>query len=224
MFFQKAWSRYFIHANTIINGAFGTLSVFMLVWSKYWPVSAIIPVLLFFIFCLLSSWFVHTFFKNQTLKYHPFATQDSRGSLACSGNYSETGELAAKHHEKNMKFIRFYFLNSISIGILQIVDGALLTSSSGLGIFSAIFSLLEILWIPVSIIAIYKVTFSKYIPISYTVYNILGWMYGSYLYQQTSNPELFTIPLWVALFGLCFGVYFTVCSIITVKRQDLKNT
>jgi len=52
---------------------------------------------------------------------------------------------------------------SIFIGLSQIIDGGLLVSSSDIGIFSSVFSLFEMLWVPVSVVAIFKVKHSTYV-------------------------------------------------------------
>ena len=54
-----------------------------------------------------------------------------------------------------MKNIRYYIIVSIVIGLLQIIDGLIL-SILGKGIFNYIFSFVEFIWVLVSIWAVIK--------------------------------------------------------------------
>ena len=122
-----------------------------------------------------------------------------------------------------MTYFKFYFFVSTIIGILQIVDGVILISSSDIGAISLVLSLLEMLWVLYSVVAILKVRISKYVPITYVAYNVAGWAYGGYLAMNSPDPELFTVPLWFAVFGLCFGIYFSASSFLSLKQYGSKN-
>jgi len=117
-----------------------------------------------------------------------------------------------------MSYFKFYFYFSAIIGALQVIDGIVLVSSSNIGAINLIFSLLEMLWVLFSVVAIFKVQIMKYVPISYVAYNVLGWVYGVYLAANSESPETLSVPTWFAIFGLCFGVYFIISSILAIKH------
>lgn len=119
-----------------------------------------------------------------------------------------------------MKYFKFYFVTSIIVGILQIIDGVILVSSSDIGVINIVVSLFEMLWVIFSIIAIIKVKKSKYVPLTYIAYNLLGWCYGAYLSFNSQNTEQLILPLWFAIFGLCFGCYFATASYLALKQHD----
>lgn len=121
-----------------------------------------------------------------------------------------------------MNFLKFYLFTSIIVGLLQVVDGLILVSNSNIGTFNTVFALFEMLWVPVSFIAIFKLSVSKYLPITYLVYNILGWLYGSLLLNNSLGPKLDSIPLWFAVFGICFGIYFAMFSFVSLKQYGVK--
>ena len=112
-----------------------------------------------------------------------------------------------------------YFIASILIGFLQVVDGLMLAFKGTPESFSLLFSLLEFVWVPISILAIFQVSRSRYLPVSYVVYNVLGWIYGYYL-VATSDGGPFSIPSWFAVFGFCFGVYFSTASFLVLRSSD----
>lgn len=116
-----------------------------------------------------------------------------------------------------MTYFKFYFFVSAVVGVLQIIDGIVLVSSSNVGSISLIFSLFEMLWVAFSVVATFKVKVMKYVPISYVVYNFSGWVYGAYLAANSSSPEMISVPMWFAIFGLCFGAYFLISSILAIK-------
>ncbi len=122
-----------------------------------------------------------------------------------------------------MKYFKFYFVTSIIVGILQIIDGVILASSSDIGVINIAVALLEMLWVIFSIIAIIKVNKSKYVPITYVAYNLLGWCYGAYLSFHALNTEQSIMPLWFAVFGLCFGCYFATVSYLALKQHGVIN-
>ena len=122
-----------------------------------------------------------------------------------------------------MSYFKFYYYLSVLIGVLQVIDGIVLASSSNIGAINLVFSLLEMLWVLFSVVAIFKVKVMKYVPVSYVVYNVAGWVYGGYLAATSENPETMSIPTWFAIFGLCFGLYFLTASILAIKHGG-KNT
>ena len=87
----------------------------------------------------------------------------------------------ADAREDYMLYHKLYFLVSIVIGVFQIIDGVLLVSLSDIGSFSLVFSISGMLWVIFSIVAIFKVKYSRHVPITYTAYNVFGWAYGVYL-------------------------------------------
>jgi hypothetical protein len=122
-----------------------------------------------------------------------------------------------------MSYFKFYFYISTVIGALQVIDGIILVSSSDIETISLVFSLLEMLWVLFSVIAIFKVKKPKYIPISFVAYNLGGWLYGGYMVANAPTPELLTVPLWFSIFGLCFGIYFSISSFLAIKNGEFKN-
>lgn len=112
-----------------------------------------------------------------------------------------------------------YFIASILIGFLQIIDGLVLALNGKPESFSLLFSSLEFVWVPISIVAVFQVSRFRYLPVSYVVYNVLGWIYGYYL-VKTSDGGPFSIPSWFAVFGLCFGVYFSTASFLVLRSSD----
>lgn len=121
-----------------------------------------------------------------------------------------------------MKFIRFYVVASLVLGVLQIADGIVLVSYGTIAI-SNIFSLLEAIWVVVSMIALWffiKSKFPIFIPTTYILYNVAGWGYGAYLFSQLQNSDqIIDVPLWFKIAGICFGIYFACVNFILYKRK-----
>lgn len=113
-----------------------------------------------------------------------------------------------------MRYVRFYFAGSVMIGLLLTIDSMILLLSAA-GLINLLFSYLEYLWLPLSIVAVVflvKEGLPILVPVSYLVYTVLTWMHAFYMVSQHPDPANIRLPLWVA--GLCvaFGIYFTVVS------------
>jgi hypothetical protein len=122
-----------------------------------------------------------------------------------------------------MTYFRFYFLVSIFVVFLQIIDGVALVSSSNIGAISLLISALSSLWVIFSVIAFFKVVSPKFIPATYTAYYMLSWAYGFYLASNMKNIEEFVTPIEFEIFYLCFGIYFTIASYVALNSYRDKN-
>ncbi len=120
-----------------------------------------------------------------------------------------------------MSFIRFYILSSIALGIVEILDGVILITR-GMTHFNVYISRIEAIWVIVSFLAIWVFKKEKlpiFIPITFILYNILGWAYGAYFvytmvyssYEPPSPPSP-EFPLWVKLINCFFGIFFFVVN------------
>ncbi len=126
-----------------------------------------------------------------------------------------------------MKFAKFYIVGSIVIGFLQVLDGLTLMLGGKLTSFSTVVSVLEFLWVPLSIwaaIVFSKISLPKFPAISYILYNIAGWSLSLYLFmpeiKSGTEPK---IPLEYALAGACFGAYFLTVNFLHFKNMATKN-
>jgi len=113
-----------------------------------------------------------------------------------------------------MKFIKFYILVSLAVGIMQFIEGGLLFLN-GISPITIITTLVEFLWVLVTIVAIFKFSkhnVSKIMPASFIIYNVLGWSYGAYLVSTVENIEEFNPAQSLYLIGVVFGIFFAVFS------------
>ena len=133
------------------------------------------------------------------------------------------GAASVKHPEQLMTYFKFYFLGSIFVGFLQIIDGTSLVTSLNIGAISLLISALSILWVIFSVIAIFKVDSLKFIPATYAAYNMLAWAYGVYIASNSENIEEYVVPIGFYIFYLCFSVFFLIASYMALNRYRAKN-
>ncbi len=125
-----------------------------------------------------------------------------------------------------MKLIKTYLLLASLIGFLQILDGIILYSQSGKAIFfNHIVSMVEAIWILISIISIAlfrRNKLSVLSPVSLIVYEVLGWCAGAVIVLKAANQnislEVLPIPLWAAVAGIIFGAYYIVVNACLYKE------
>ena len=113
-----------------------------------------------------------------------------------------------------MKFVKFYILVSLVVGIMQFIEGGLLFLN-GISPITIITTLIEFLWVLVTIVALFKFSkhnVPKFMPASFIIYNVLGWSYGAYLASTIENIKEFSPPQWVFITGVLFGIYFAAFS------------
>ena len=109
-----------------------------------------------------------------------------------------------------MKFIKFYIIASIAIGIMQLLEGTAFVLEI-INPTEVIASLIELSWVFVTIVAIFRFSknnIPKLVPITFLLYNVLGWSYGIYLVSTVENVEEFNLPKWALFSGIVFGIYF----------------
>ncbi|MHB9095960.1 MAG: hypothetical protein ACYC21_14940 [Eubacteriales bacterium] len=115
-----------------------------------------------------------------------------------------------------MRIAGFYFICSITIGILQIIDGILLVLNKGsFNTFNLTVASIEFLWVPVCIAMIFlckRIKVSLLSPVSYIIYNALGWGIGVFLAPQNQDASITVIPIWAAVIGAGFGVYYVIIN------------
>ena len=122
-----------------------------------------------------------------------------------------------------------YLVGSILVGLVVILDGAMLLKLKGEASGSklvAATSTVEFLWAVVSIVAVFALSFSReeiLSPVLFITHNVLGWLYGVYLapkYLSGSDIEfaLFSVPGWYAMFGFSLGIVYTFLNIYLVLR------
>jgi hypothetical protein len=119
--------------------------------------------------------------------------------------------------------IELYFLVSIFIGIIVIIDGVVLYKARGVcgaNKIQSITTTIEFLWAIASITALLKLELSQLqilIPSLYVVHNILGWVFGFYLCSKSpeikNGTEALVVPYWYIIFGLTVGMVFSISSI-----------
>ncbi len=113
-----------------------------------------------------------------------------------------------------MRYVTFYFSGSVVIGLLLTIDSVMLLLSAA-GVINLLFSYLEYLWLPLSIVAVVFLVrdgLPILVPVSYLVYTVLTWMHAFYMVSQHPDPANIRLPIWVALLCVAFGIYFTVVS------------
>lgn len=116
-----------------------------------------------------------------------------------------------------------YLTGAIVIGFMQIIDGLLALSGYRSSLATA-FSLLEMLWLLVSLIyvlAFQKQLIKPLIPMMYIGYYIFSWLYGSYLLSQKSTGELLTLPAWFMALATGFGLSYCVLAYLFYKKSYL---
>ena len=122
-----------------------------------------------------------------------------------------------------------YLVASILIGLVVILDGAVLLKLKGEASGSklvAATSTVEFLWAVVSIFAVFTLSFSReeiLSPALFITHNVLGWLYGVYLapkYLSGNDIEfaLLSVPGWYAMFGFSLGIVYTFLNIHLVLR------
>lgn len=116
-----------------------------------------------------------------------------------------------------------YLIISIIIGFIVIFDGYILyfKTPGFITTISGLTSTVEFVWAVVSIVALFKLNFTGLqilIPSVYVAHNVFGWIYGVVAYKSnTGAGEDVVIPAWYALFGMIFGIVFTILCLIIVS-------
>lgn len=119
----------------------------------------------------------------------------------------------------------FYLLGSIFIGLVSTYDGYMLCKARGQALKNkliALTSTVEFFWALLTFYVLFTVNFSSIeilIPTLFAIHNIFGWIYSILFLKPPKSDELedmldFTVPRWYSIFGLCFGVVFTVSSLL----------
>ena len=117
----------------------------------------------------------------------------------------------------------FYLFTCIFIGLVSMYDGYMLYKAKGQVIRNKIVvltSCVEFLWSLLTFYVLFTVNFSSIeilVPVLFAAHNVIGWIYSLVFYPIPENAtplELLDIqiPRWYTVFGLCFGIVFTVTS------------
>lgn len=113
-----------------------------------------------------------------------------------------------------MKFARIFFQIALIIGLLEIVDGVLLIVDKGnVNWFNVMVSVFELYWIPVcglAVVIFRKHKISMISPVSYLLYQTIGWTAASLLSNQENETTI--LPLWIGIVGAAFGLYYLVVN------------
>lgn len=117
----------------------------------------------------------------------------------------------------------FYLFASILIGLVSTYDGYMLCKAKGQVIRNKIVVLtssIEFLWALLTFYVLFSVNFSSIeilVPVLFAAHNVIGWIYSFVFYPISKNTTPLEaldiqIPRWYTVFGLCFGIVFTVTS------------
>ncbi|MCU6792622.1 hypothetical protein OB236_10870 [Paenibacillus sp. WQ 127069] len=114
-----------------------------------------------------------------------------------------------------MKYYKFYLEISIFVACLQIIEGFItITNIDTIHTFSAFISLIELLWVAFSVITLIinlRNKLSIISPLSFVTYNVLGWIIGAALFNNSSVDVYSNV--WVFIAGSIFGAYFLFINI-----------
>jgi len=112
-----------------------------------------------------------------------------------------------------------YLSGGAVIGCLMIID-ALMFFSGNQSFINQTFSMIELAWLVYSMIESYR--FRKNgikltAPLSYILYYLFGWFFGSY--WLAINENLHALPTWYMVLAMLFGTYYTVICLIIYKTS-----
>jgi len=113
-----------------------------------------------------------------------------------------------------MNTIKHYITMAIVLGALQVIDGVLHLTSTAQDIRIS-FSLLEAIWVAVSMAAIIlfkKHSISILIPTAYIAYNLAALTYAGYLMTTLPLSESFVMPKAFAFIAIAFGLFYCTSS------------
>ena len=113
-----------------------------------------------------------------------------------------------------MKVAKLYIILAIVIGVLQVIDGLILILSGGVPVtFNYIEAMFELIWLPLSVTAIFvfrRVRLNPLSPYSYVVYNLVGWIISIWVAPPGIADT--TIPIGYAIAGTLFGIYYIIIN------------
>jgi len=122
-----------------------------------------------------------------------------------------------------MKIVKAYALGSCVVGALEVLDSSVALLHRGfVDTFNWVVSGIEFLWVFISIAAI--VVFLRHkapllSPISFLVYNVLGWITGAVLFSTGAiTTSSVSLPDWVLWMALGFGIYYVIVNLLLSKR------
>lgn len=122
-----------------------------------------------------------------------------------------------------------YLEVSFFIGLVIVVDGLLLVKNEGAmvpGSMNSVTTAIEFLWAIVTVVTLFKLSFSELqiiVPALYLAHNMAGWGYGFWLEYKDpiDDKSIIYVPLWYAKYGMHFGVIFTVlCGFVVFKSYS----
>jgi len=112
-----------------------------------------------------------------------------------------------------------YPLPSAFIGIMQIFDAYFLLKNHGVaGGVSMALSLVELIWLIVSVVVIFRVKalMTRMLAGGFVAYYIGSLVYGMFWLPQLGDPLV--VPTAVTIAGGVFGMVFAVCSALLTFR------
>ena len=114
--------------------------------------------------------------------------------------------------------LRKYPSCGAAIGLMQIIDAAVLLSNRGIaGGISLALSGVEFVWAIVSLVVVFRVKHrpTRVLALAFFAYNALGWAFSIFILHP---PALPTIPLWFIIFGGVFGLGYAAGSLYVATK------
>lgn len=126
-----------------------------------------------------------------------------------------------------------YLLGTLIVAMLIAYESIVLKKNFGKLPQSTLFSIssiLETVWLLVSVAAVYYGHFSpiaKVVPIAYLIYSVFGWIYGFYLLKDQATDikdvDEMSMPVKYMDYSLSFSLVITITTIAIVINMLVKG-